>query len=68
MSVHAYATIKVKVRCTSNWNGDTSMKQIRQQASEEALNEISHTFGKRTYITVVGDPVITTVMAGEDDV
>ena len=67
MSVHAYATIKVRVRCKSNWNSETVMKQIRSQAKEDALETINGAINHHSMITLMGEPVITTVMAEDDE-
>lgn len=57
---YAYATMKVKVRCKSNWSGQTTIDQVSKQAATDAHNQIMDAI-KGHDISLVGDIEITAV-------
>ena len=58
---YAYATVKVKVRCRSNWSGQTTLDQVSRQAATDALNQVMDAIKDRHDITLIGDMEITAV-------
>ena len=63
----AYATVKVKVACKSNWSPETTVAQITRQAKVDAEGQLRHALQDRPDITVIGTPEITMVHTGLTD-
>ena len=60
----AFATIRVKVACKSNWSPETTVAQITRQARDDTEGQLRHALQDRPDITVVGKPEITMVHTG----
>lgn len=57
----AYATIKIKVQCKSNWSPETTIEQITRQAIADAEGRLRTALADRADISIIGKPEITAV-------
>lgn len=46
MTVHADVVLKVRVRAKSRWSDETTMKQIREQATIDAEGALNRLFAR----------------------
>ena len=63
---NAFATIKVKIMCRSNWSPETTIDQVTRQAKADAIGQIRHAL-VNSDVSIIGEPVITTNHAKVDE-
>jgi len=63
MTVKARAVVTIDVDCKSNWSDTTTMKQIIDQATTDAREQLDKAFGLENYRTfsIIGKPKITVI-------
>lgn len=58
---HAYAIVKIKVQCKSNWSDGVTLDQIARQAREDAIRQVQHALSERRDMQMIGEPKVTAV-------
>jgi hypothetical protein len=62
MSVTAKIIVTLEINSKSNWNDDVMASQVKKQASEDAVNELSRLTKDASYrIKIVGEPKVQVV-------
>ena len=62
MGVQAKATVTLEIDCKSCWNDTTTVKQVRDQAIDDAMEELNRLAQSAEYrIKLVGKPEIRIV-------
>ena len=61
----AFATVKLRIACKSNWSDDTTMKQIVDQAKTDAMHQLADAINSRRDMDLIGNVEITAVHIAE---
>lgn len=61
-SATATVRLTVEVRNLGSWGEDCSLKQIREQATREAIQEVRGLLGRSDCIRIVGEPDVSAIL------
>ncbi len=65
MSVTAKATITIEINCSSSWNDNTTIDQVRKQAIKDAFNALNKMQEESNGVfKVIGNPEIKIISFG----
>jgi hypothetical protein len=64
MGIRATATVTVEVSDLGSWEDGCTMQQVREQAGRAAIGRITNARVKS--IRIIGEPIITAIIATED--
>jgi hypothetical protein len=62
MATTARATVSIEINCKSNWNDTTTVAQVKEQATADAM-QVLNDFAKNSTsrIKITGNPKITVI-------